>query len=186
MPNALLVTIPGGSHQVVPGNCLADQAAAFIQAGKPANHAAWAACAYPGRRVRGIPARTVTPRTVQLAGHHRPARARLPQNRWQARLSEPKTLLSQPPTFSRALRPGRRGPLLAAQVGSWLGQWWLPQQISRRLRIEFPGDPMMRVSHETIYQALYVQGRGELRRELARGPGRHPGGQAPPARPREA
>jgi pimeloyl-ACP methyl ester carboxylesterase len=45
MPNALLVTIPGGSHQVVPGNCLADQAAAFIQAGKPANHAAWAGCA---------------------------------------------------------------------------------------------------------------------------------------------
>jgi transposase, IS30 family len=41
-------------------------------------------------------------------------------------------------------------------------------QISRRLRIEYPGDPMMRVSHETIYQALYVQGRGELRRELAR------------------
>jgi IS30 family transposase len=41
-------------------------------------------------------------------------------------------------------------------------------QISTRLRIEFPGDPMMRVSHETIYQALYVQGRGELRRELAR------------------
>ena len=37
----------------------------------------------------------------------------------------------------------------------------------RRLRIEFPGDPMMHVSHETIYQALYVQGRGELRRELA-------------------
>jgi transposase, IS30 family len=36
------------------------------------------------------------------------------------------------------------------------------------LQIEFPGDPMMHVSHETIYQALYVQGRGELRRELAR------------------
>jgi IS30 family transposase len=41
-------------------------------------------------------------------------------------------------------------------------------QISARLRIEYPGDPMMHVSHETIYQALYVQGRGELRRELAR------------------
>jgi IS30 family transposase len=59
-------------------------------------------------------------------------------------------------------------PQLAAQVGSWLQEWWSPQQISRRLRIEFPGDPMMHVSHETIYQALYVQGRGELRRELAR------------------
>ena len=40
--------------------------------------------------------------------------------------------------------------------------------ISRRLRIEFPGDPLMWVSHETIYHALFVQGRGQLRRELAR------------------
>jgi IS30 family transposase len=59
-------------------------------------------------------------------------------------------------------------PRLAAQVTSWLDRCWSPVQISRRLRIEFPDDPMMRVSHETIYQALYVQGRGELRRELAR------------------
>jgi IS30 family transposase len=59
-------------------------------------------------------------------------------------------------------------PELAAQVTSWLAEWWSPQQIAARLRIEFPHDPMMRVSHETIYQALYVQGRGELRRELAR------------------
>jgi len=59
-------------------------------------------------------------------------------------------------------------PALAAQVTTWLAEWWSPQQISRRLRIEFPGDPMMWVSHETIYQALFVQGRGELRRELAR------------------
>jgi IS30 family transposase len=59
-------------------------------------------------------------------------------------------------------------PRLADQVGTWLHEWWSPVQISRRLRIEHPGDPMMHVSHETIYQALYVQGRGELRRELAR------------------
>jgi len=59
-------------------------------------------------------------------------------------------------------------PQLASQVATWLDQWWSPVQIARRLRIEYPGDPMMRVSHETIYQALYVQGRGELRRELAR------------------
>ena len=43
---------------------------------------------------------------------------------------------------------------------------WSPQQISRRLRIDFPGDETMRISHEAIYQALYVQGRGALRREL--------------------
>jgi IS30 family transposase len=59
-------------------------------------------------------------------------------------------------------------PQLAAQVSQWLAEWWSPVQISTRLRIEFPHDPMMWVSHETIYQALYVQGRGELRRELAR------------------
>jgi IS30 family transposase len=41
-----------------------------------------------------------------------------------------------------------------------------PEQISQRLKMDFPDDPEMRVSHETIYQALYVQGRGELRRDL--------------------
>jgi transposase, IS30 family len=41
-----------------------------------------------------------------------------------------------------------------------------PHQIARRLVEQFPDDPEMRVSHETIYQSLYVQGRGELRREL--------------------
>src|SRR5579859_988581 len=59
-------------------------------------------------------------------------------------------------------------PALAAQVEAWLGLLWSPQKIARRLRIDFPGDPMMQVSHETIYQSLFVQGRGELRRELAR------------------
>jgi transposase, IS30 family len=59
-------------------------------------------------------------------------------------------------------------PRLVAQVTEWLEQWWSPQEIARRLRVEFPADPMMWVSHETIYQALFVQGRGELRRELAR------------------
>ena len=74
-------------------------------------------------------------------------------------------------------------PQLAAQVTAWLAQWWSPARISARLRIEFPGDPMMQVSHETIYQALYVQGRGELRRELARCL-RAGQGQAPPPPPR--
>ena len=57
---------------------------------------------------------------------------------------------------------------LAAQVAEWLEEFWSPEEISRRLRMEFPDDPMMRVSHETIYQSLFVQGRGELRRELHR------------------
>ena len=71
----------------------------------------------------------------------------------------------------RALRPKASKlscPRLAAQVTEWLEEWWSPEEIARRLRVEFPDDPMMRVSHERIYQALFVQGRGELRRELAR------------------
>ena len=43
---------------------------------------------------------------------------------------------------------------------------WSPQQIAHRLRLDFSGDATMRISHEAIYQSLYVQGRGTLRREL--------------------
>jgi IS30 family transposase len=43
---------------------------------------------------------------------------------------------------------------------------WSPEQISNRLRVDFPHDESMRISHEAIYQALYVQGRGALKREL--------------------
>jgi IS30 family transposase len=43
---------------------------------------------------------------------------------------------------------------------------WSPEQIANRLRVDFPHDESMRISHEAIYQALYVQGRGALRREL--------------------
>src|SRR4051812_29695708 len=43
---------------------------------------------------------------------------------------------------------------------------WSPEQISARLHIDFPDDPSMRISHEAIYQSLFVQGRGALAREL--------------------
>ncbi len=46
-------------------------------------------------------------------------------------------------------------------------QGWSPEQISNRLRVEFPHDESMRISHEAIYQALYIEGRGALKRELA-------------------
>src|SRR6185312_12105746 len=56
-------------------------------------------------------------------------------------------------------RHGRRQPRRWARA-------WSPEQIARRLRLDFPEDETMRISHEAIYQALYVQGRGALRREL--------------------
>jgi len=43
---------------------------------------------------------------------------------------------------------------------------WSPEQIARRLPLDYPDDPLMRISHETIYQSLFIQGRGALRREL--------------------
>jgi IS30 family transposase len=70
------------------------------------------------------------------------------------------------------------GSAVAGPVVRWVGRrhgpgkdrrWarsWSPEQIANRLRLEFPDDESMRVSHEAIYQSLYVQGRGALRREL--------------------
>jgi transposase, IS30 family len=51
-------------------------------------------------------------------------------------------------------------------VRSRLGRRWSPEQIAATLRREYPDDPGMQISHESIYRALYVQSRGELRREL--------------------
>jgi IS30 family transposase len=64
------------------------------------------------------------------------------------------------------------------QTGPWTGRnkphrgdrgWaraWSPEQIAARLKLDFPDDESMRISHEAIYQALYIQGRGALKREL--------------------
>jgi IS30 family transposase len=60
------------------------------------------------------------------------------------------------------------GPMLCARVITDLEQLWSPTQIAAKLRVEFPDRPEMWVSHETIYKSIYIQGRGELRRELAR------------------
>ena len=56
---------------------------------------------------------------------------------------------------------------LRGWVQGKLRKRWSPEQVSRRLAAEFGDRPEMRVSHETIYQSIYVQGRGALRRELA-------------------
>jgi IS30 family transposase len=73
---------------------------------------------------------------------------------------------------------------LRAIVENDLEKKYSPEQIAGRLRAEFPDDPEMWVSHETIYLSLYVQSRGALRRELTkclrtgralRHPGRQPG-----------
>jgi IS30 family transposase len=71
------------------------------------------------------------------------------------------------------------GTLIPGPTVRWIGRrhgrrqdrrWaraWSPEQIANRLRLDFADDESMRISHEAIYQALYVQGRGALRRELA-------------------
>ena len=45
---------------------------------------------------------------------------------------------------------------------------WSPEQIARRLRVDYPDDESMRISHEAIYQSLFIEGRGALKRELVR------------------
>jgi transposase, IS30 family len=80
--------------------------------------------------------------------------------------------LAQAKAEDRARRPKPRkladNPELTARVQAGLTARWSPEQISRMLRRDFPDQPEMWVSHETIYQELYVQGRGQLRRELTR------------------
>ncbi len=80
---------------------------------------------------------------------------------------------AQVATGQRARRPKptkfEQHPRLAAQVEAWLEhEQWSPEQISASLKEQFPDDLEMRVAGETIYQALYVHGRGGLRRELCR------------------
>ena len=69
------------------------------------------------------------------------------------------TAVLGPAVAWKGRRHGRR------QSRRW-GMAWSPQQIAERLRLDFPGDATMRISHEAIYQALFVQGRGALKREL--------------------
>jgi IS30 family transposase len=96
------------------------------------------------------------------SGYYPDGRAR---GRWQYR-----GLLAQVHAEQRRRRPKERKlarrARLAEHVQTALEKNWSPRQIARRLPCEFPEDPEMRVSHETIYQSLYVQGRGGLRKDL--------------------
>jgi IS30 family transposase len=77
---------------------------------------------------------------------------------------------------ARALAHARRpkvaklasSPRLRVIVEDGLEKRWSPEQISARLKIDYPDDAELRVSHETIYQSLFVQSRGALRRELTK------------------
>jgi IS30 family transposase len=72
--------------------------------------------------------------------------------------------------WERAQRPQHcklaRDRVLAGVVATKLEQDWSPQQIAGWLKLEYPEDETMRVSHETIYLTLFVQARGALKREL--------------------
>ena len=69
-------------------------------------------------------------------------------------------------------------PVTGPATGPWTGRnkphrrdraWvraWSPEQIVNRIKLDFPDDESMRISHEAIYQALYIEGRGALKREL--------------------
>ena len=64
----------------------------------------------------------------------------------------------EPPRFTGNNKPHRKD-----RAWSWA---WSPEQIANRLKVDFPDDESMRISHEAIYQSLYIQGRGALKREL--------------------
>jgi IS30 family transposase len=57
-------------------------------------------------------------------------------------------------------------PALCKLVAGKLSKQWSPQQIAGWLKAQFPGDPSMNVSHETIYKSLFIQARGVLKKEL--------------------
>jgi IS30 family transposase len=82
-----------------------------------------------------------------------------------------RALAAQAQAEFRAARPKTARLAGNDRLREWVQQRleerWSPEQVSAMLTAQFPDEPEMRVSHETIYQAIYVQGRGALRRELA-------------------
>jgi transposase, IS30 family len=119
---------------------------------------------------RGIAAGESDSEIARVLGRHRSTvgreiRGACGQRRWY------RALAAERKARERARRPKptklARSPRLLAAVEAGLGRCWSPRQISARLRLEHPDDREMRISHETIYLSLYVQSRGELRRQLS-------------------
>ena len=98
------------------------------------------------------------PKPVRLAVN--PELRRYVQDRLSGTVKRPDGGAVRGPTVAWIGR--RHGP---RKDRRW-GKSWSPEQISARLRLDFPDDESMRISHEAIYQSLYIQGRGALRREL--------------------
>jgi transposase, IS30 family len=103
----------------------------------------------------GRPVSTIAREVNRNGGRHHYS-ATYAQRRWNHQKRRPKPF---------KLENNRR---LARRVERLLRDDWSPEQISRRLRRDHPNDPRWWVSAEAIYQSIYVQGRGELRRELQR------------------
>ena len=102
--------------------------------------------------------RAKRPKVAKLASNERSAA--YVQDRLAGMITRPDgTEVPGPTVRFVGRRHGRR------QDRRW-AKSWSPEQIANRLRVDFPHDESMRISHEAIYQALYVQGRGALRREL--------------------
>ena len=107
-------------------------------------------------RELGRPVSTVSREVARNSSRAGFYRATAAQYRAEARARRPKTAKL---AGNEELRGWVQGKLRK--------RWW-PEQVSRRLAAEFPRRPEMQVPHETIYQSIYVQGRGALRRELAK------------------
>ncbi len=134
------------------GRCLsfAEREEIALGARRAASRCARSPPAGPRRRRRSRASCAATPTRAAATG-------RRPRTRW-------------PTSARRRPKPAKLATNLAlrAMVEQDLQRRYSPEQIAGRLRREFPDDPEMWVSTETIYQSLYVQSRGALRRELTR------------------
>jgi IS30 family transposase len=122
---------------------------AAIRTGQP-EYRASTAQTHPDRRAR-------RPKPAKLAVN--PELRRYVQDRLAGSVQRPDGSLAGPVVGWGGRRHGPR------KDRRW-GKSWSPAQIAGRLRVDFPDDESMRVSHEAIYQSLYVQGCGALRQEL--------------------